>query len=348
MDGKGLVLVTGGSGYLGSWCVVRLLQDGWRVRTTVRDLAREAEVRAMIARETDAGDRLEMAVADLTADGGWAEAAAGCTYVLHVASPFPATQPRDADELIRPAREGTLRVLRAAKAAGVRRVVVTSSVAAVGYGHAASRYRIDSPPMTAADWTEVGAPDVSAYAKSKTLAERAARDWIAQEGGGMEIATVNPAGIFGPTLGRDLGTSLIIVERLLKGALPGLPPIGLQVVDVRDTADLHLLAMTRPEAAGARLVATADWMWFADFARLLREALPAAEGRRVPTRRLPGWALRLVALVDPQARAVVPEIDRVRRVSNAESVALGWSPRPACETIRDSARSLIDLGVVQA
>ncbi len=346
-DDKGRVLVTGGTGYLGGWCVVRLLQSGWRVRATVRDLRREAELRAMVASEVHAGEWLEVVAADLMSDAGWSEAAAGSVYVLHVASPFPDRNPKHPDELIRPAREGTLRVLRAAKAAGVKRVVVTSSVAAVAYGHAPERYRIDAPPMTAADWTEVDGPGVSAYAQSKTLAERAAREWAASEGGVMEIATVNPSGIFGPTLGRDTGTSLVIVERLLKGALPGLPPIGFQVVDVRDTADLHLLAMTRPEAAGGRLVATGEWTWFADFARTLREVLPAHESGRVPTRRLPGWLLRMVALVDPQARGVVSELGRVRKVDSGPARALGWTPRPARDTILDSARSLIDLGIVK-
>jgi dihydroflavonol-4-reductase len=171
-DALGRVLVTGGTGYLGSWCVVRLLQDGWQVRTTVRDLAREPELRAAVAREADAGDRLEVVRADLLADAGWTEAVAGCRYVLHVASPFPATTPADPDELIRPAREGTLRVLRAAVAAGVSRVVVTSSIAAIAYGHEATRYVAGASPMTEADWTDVDGPGVTAYAKSKTLAER--------------------------------------------------------------------------------------------------------------------------------------------------------------------------------
>jgi nucleoside-diphosphate-sugar epimerase len=249
----GRVLVTGGAGYLGGWCVVRLLQGGWDVRATVRDLAREAELRAAISTEVDPGERLDVVRADLMSDAGWAEAAAGCDYVLHVASPFPATAPSDPEELIRPAREGTLRVLRAAVAAGVRRVVVTSSVAAIAYGHGAERYTASATPMTEADWTNIDGPHVSAYAKSKTLAERAAREFIAREGGATELVTVNPSGIFGPTLGRDIGTSLIIVERLLKGSMPGLPRLGFQVVDVRDTADLHVTVMT---AEGALAAAT--------------------------------------------------------------------------------------------
>ena len=284
---------------------------------------------------------------DLLSDSGWAEAVTGCSHVLHVASPFPATTPRDPDALIRPAREGTLRVLQAAVAEGVRRVVVTSSVAAIAYGHAADRYRPGAPPLTASDWTDVDGPHVSAYAKSKTLAERAARDFIAREGGGTELVTVNPSGIFGPTLGRDLGTSLIIIERLLKGSLPGLPRIGFQVVDVRDTADLHLLAMTAPEAAGGRYAATGEFVWFTELARILRERAPDI-ARKVPTRRLPDWLLRAVAVVDPQARAITGELGRTRRVSADDARSLGWAPRSVEETRADSARSLVVRGAVIA
>ena len=345
-DEGGRVLVTGGAGYLGSWCVVRLLQDGWRVCATVRDLSREAQFRAAIAREADADERLDVVRTDLLSDEGWSEAVAGCSYVLHVASPFPAATPSDPDELIRPAREGTLRVLRAAVAAGVRRVVVTSSVAAIAYGHGRERYRADASPMTEADWTDVDGPHVTPYAKSKTLAERAARDFIAHEGGATELVTVNPSGVFGPTLGRDIGTSLIIVERLLKGAMPGLPHIDFQAVDVRDAADLHLRVMTNPEAAGGRYVAAGDFIGFEDFARILREEVPEL-ARKVPTRRLPDWLLQVVALVDPQARAIRGELGRTRRVSSQSARALGWNPRPVRETLADSARSLVALGIVQ-
>lgn len=345
MGEQATVLVTGGSGYVGGWCVIGLLQQGHVVRTTVRNLAREAEVRAALGQVADLG-RLSFHQADLTADAGWDEAVAGCDYVLHVASPFPARAPKDPDELIRPAREGTLRVLQAAVAARVRRVVVTSSIAAIAYGHGPERYRPDSEPMTQADWTEVDGPDVTAYAKSKTLAEHAARDFMALHGGETELVTVNPSGVFGPALGRDIGTSLIIVERLLKGALPGLPRIGFQVVDVRDTADLHLRVMTEPKAAGGRYVAAGDFVWFEDFARILRETVPDLASR-VPTRRAPDWLLRAAALVDPQARMARGELGRTRRVSARSALALGWSPRPLRETLADSARSLVALGVVK-
>jgi nucleoside-diphosphate-sugar epimerase len=345
-DGNGRVLVTGGAGYLGSWCVVRLLQDGWRVRATLRDLSREPQFRAAVAREVDAGDRLEVVRADLLCDAGWAEAVAECRYVLHVASPFPAVMPSDPDELIRPAREGTLRVLHAAVAAGVQRVVVTSSIAAIAYGHPLERYRPDAPPMAESDWTDVDGPHVTAYAKSKTLAEHAAREFMTREGGATELVTVNPSGIFGPTLGHDLGTSLIIVRRLLRGAIPGLPRIGFQVVDVRDTADLHLRVMRAPQAAGGRYIAAGEFVWFEDFARILREEVPELAGK-VPTRRLPDWLLQAVALVDPQARSVLGELGRTRRVSSQSAQALGWSQRPIREALADSARSLVALGVVQ-
>jgi nucleoside-diphosphate-sugar epimerase len=337
------VLVTGGAGYLGGWCVVRLLQGGWSVRTTVRDLSREAELRSSVSSEVDPGGRLEVVKADLLSDDGWAAAVAGCDYVLHVASPFPASAPTDPDDLIRPAREGTLRLLRAAVGAGVRRVVVTSSVAAIAYGHGPERYAPDAAPMTEADWTNIDGSHVSAYAKSKTLAERAAREFIAHEGGATELVTVNPSGIFGPTIGRDIGTSLIIVQRLLKGALPGLPRLGFQVVDVRDTADLHVKVMTDERAAGGRYPATGEFLWFDEFARVLREEVPELAGK-VPTRKIPDWVLQAYGLIDAQARAVRGELGRTRRVDAGASRALGWSPRPARETLADSARSLAALG----
>lgn len=343
-DDKGLVLVTGGTGFVGGWCIVRLLQDGWRVRTTVRDLKREAEVRANVATQIEPGDRLEFAVADLGSDTGWAEAVAGCDYVLHVASPIGGST-SDAD-MLAPARDGTLRVLRAAVAAGVKRVVTTSSMAAVAYGHPPERYRPGARPFDETDWTDPTAADAAPYTRSKAIAERAARDFMSAEGGATEFASVNPAGIFGPTLGRDFSPSLQIVQRLLAGAMPAIPRLGFAVVDVRDLADLHLLAMTRPEAAGGRYPAGGEFVWFEDIARLLRERLPQADAAKVPTRRMPDWLLKLLARFNPELRAIAGEVGRKRAMSQATSVALGWSPRPWEDSIVDSAKSLIAVGAV--
>ena len=199
--------------------------------------------------------------------------------------------------------------------------------------------------MTADDWTDVDARGVPAYAKSKTLAERAARAFVAHDGGATELATVNPSAIFGPALGRDIGTSLIIVDRLLKGALPGIPRIGFQVVDVRDAADLHLRAMTAPEAAGGRYVAAGEFVWLEDLVRLLREEVPELS-RKTPRRRLPDRLLHAASLVDPQVRSIRGELRRERKVSAESALALGWRPRPASETFADSAKSLAAIGGV--
>src|SRR6476661_7698297 len=260
-----LVLVTGGSGFIGAHCIRRLHEDGYRVRTTVRSLAREAEVRQM------AGEGpLEFAEADLTDDAGWAEAVAGCDFVLHVASPFPLGQPKHEDELIVPARDGALRVLRAARDAGVRRVVLTSSFAAIGYGHDEGDAVADETR-----WTDVDGPGVSAYAKSKTLAERAAWDFVRAEGGSLELATVNPVAVLGPLLGPDPSTSIELVKRLIDGSMPGTPKVAFGIVDVRDVADLHVRAMAAPEAAGERFLAVGEqWRWASEMAGWLREALP--------------------------------------------------------------------------
>ncbi|MEO7349298.1 MAG: NAD-dependent epimerase/dehydratase family protein [Terrimesophilobacter sp.] len=244
------VLVTGGSGFVAVHCILALLREGYLVRTTVRSLSREADVRAMLAKGgVTAGDRLEFCVADLESDAGWADAAADCTYVLHVASPFPGRAPKDENELIIPSRDGALRVMRAARDAGVRRVVLTSSFAAVGYGT-----EVSAQPYTEKDWTDPTAK-VSAYVKSKTISERAAWAFIEaegaeKEGAPLELAVVNPVIILGPALGRDTSTSVSLVTRLLHGGAPALPNLSFGIVDVRDVADLHLLAMTHPAANG--------------------------------------------------------------------------------------------------
>jgi len=291
----------------------------------------------------DAGDRLAFFAADLMADAGWAEAAVGCDFVLHVASPFPVNVPRHEDELIVPAREGALRVLRAARGAGVKRVVQTSSFAAIGYGHPEV-----VRPFTEHDWTAPEGGGVTAYAKSKTLAERAAWDFMAREGGDMELAVVNPVGVFGPALGADFSTSIEIIKRMMDGALPALPRITFGVVDVRDVADLHLRAMTDPAAAGERFLAVAgEFVSMRDIGLILKSRMGSA-GRRVPTRELPDWLLRIVALFDPSVGQIVPELGKRKTATNEKARrVLGWSPRSAEDAIVATAESLVRLGLLK-
>jgi nucleoside-diphosphate-sugar epimerase len=338
-----LVLVTGGTGFLGSHCIAQALSAGYAVRTTVRSRRREADVRAMVgAAGVDAGDRLSFAEADLSSDAGWSEAAAGCVYALHVASPFPPSTPTHEDELIVPARDGALRLLRAARDGGVKRVVLTSSFAAVGYGQGQRE-----APFTEQDWTNLNGRGVSAYVKSKTIAERAAWDFIAKEGGALELSVVNPVLILGPALAEDTSTSIILIRRMLKGQMPGCPRIRFGIFDVRDTADLHLRAMSNPAAKGERFLAVAgDFAWMVDIAMMLKRRL-GARAARVPTSQLPNWMVKLVAMSDKEVAQIVPELG-IAKNATAEKARrmLGWAPRSSEEAAVASAESLIKLGVV--
>ncbi|MDR3516079.1 MAG: aldehyde reductase [Azospirillaceae bacterium] len=339
------VLVTGGTGFVGAHCLIQLLAAGHEARTTVRSMAPEATVRAMLRQggAGEAGERLALFGADLNADAGWAEAVAGCDYVLHVASPFPSTVPRDENELIAPARDGTLRVLRAARDAGVKRVVLTSSFAAIGYG---ARGRTTA--FTEEDWTNLNDPRVQPYAKSKTIAERAAWDFMARERGGLELAVVNPVGVFGPVLGPDYSTSILLVKRLLDGSLPGCPDLWFGAVDARDVAELHLKAMTSPAARGERFLATAgDFISVRQLAQILKAGAGTAGGK-VPTRAVPTWLMRVIALFDAQVRAVVPELGKHKNASNEKARRLlGWTPRSAADAALATARSLLELGLLK-
>jgi len=338
------ILVTGGSGFIGSHCVLQLLAAGHRVRTTVRSLDRETGVRAMLkVGGAEPGDRLSFVAADLERDAGWPQAVAGCEYVLHVASPFPANVPKHEDELIKPAREGALRVLRASRDAGVKRVVLTSSFAAVGYGHEAQQ-----APFDERSWTDPSDATVSPYAKSKTLAERAAWDFIAKEGGGLELSAVNPVAVFGPALGPDLSTSVRVLKRLLDGAMPGCPRLYFGVVDVRDVADLHVRAMTHPAAKGERFLAVAgDCMSILDMAKVLKARMGAA-AKKVPARQLPNWLVRIAALRDPVARQILPELGKVKNASNEKAKRLlDWAPRSNEESIIAAAESLVRLHLLK-
>lgn len=339
------VLVTGGSGFVGGHVILQLLDAGHEVRTTVRSLGKEAAVREALANAGATNlNELSFVAADLEKDDGWAEAVAGCEYVQHVASPFPIAQPKDEMELIRPAVDGTLRVLRAARDAGVKRVVQTSSFAAVGYGHG---HR--DTPYDETDWTDVNGPAVQPYMKSKTLAERAAWDFVEREGGGMELAVVNPVGIFGPALNGDLSTTIELIRQMLEGKLPGAPRLYLGAVDVRDVAGMQVKAMTDPAAAGQRFLAVAGGsLSMHDMSRILVDGLePKAAKARL--RELPDWLVRIVALFNPLAREAVPRLGIKGEASNAKARdVLGWTFRSNEEAIVAAGESLLRLGIVTA
>ncbi len=337
------VLVTGGSGYIASFCIAQLLREGAKVRTTVRSRAREAEVRTAISKLVQTEEPLEILVADLNADAGWREACSGCSGVLHVASPLPARNPKNDDDLVRPARDGALRVLKAARDGGVARVVMTSSTAAVAYGHGGR-----AQPFTEADWSNpADRSDSSAYERSKMIAERAAWDWHGREGGELELVTICPGAVLGPVLGGDFSASLDIVRRLIDGSLPGLPHFGWPLVDVRDIADLHVRALRTPNAAGQRFIGAGPFYWMSDIARVLRDCVPEV-ANKVPKRHLPSWLVRLSSLIDPVVRERLFELDKERPVSAEKARrSLGWAPRGNDDAIIDTARSLLAEDVVK-
>lgn len=324
------VLVTGANGYLGTRIVATLLDAGHQVRASVRGAARAAELASDLGRSGQDGRRVRVVEARLDSDDGWAEAVAGVRYVLHVASPFPAGTPEHEDEVVLPARDGALRVLRAARDAGVSRLVLTSSFAAVGY----SRKADDDAVFTEEDWTDPK-DDLQPYIRSKVVTERAAWDFMAREGGALELAVVNPVGIFGPVLGPRLSTSTALIKGMLDGTLDAFPRQHFGVVDVRDAADLHLRAMTAPAAAGQRFIGVADGpsVSFLEIAHMLRESLGEI-GALVPR-------VEAVASSDGSDPVQVPAISNAR----AKRV-LGWRPRPVRETVLDTATSLEALGLV--
>lgn len=336
------VLVTGGNGFVGSHTVARLLADGHHVRTTVRGSEQAADLRSSLARAgVEEERRLEIVTASLDADTGWAEAAEGCAFVLHVASPFPAAQPDDPEEVIRPARDGTLRVLRAVRAAGARRVVLTSSFAAIGYS------RAKDGPFDECDWTDPDDEANTPYVRSKAAAERAAWDFVAAEGAGLELVVVNPSGIFGPALSQRLSASVAIVKAMLEGAMPVVPPMAFNVVDVRDVADLQLRALDHPAAAGQRFLAGSEKpLGYLRLAEILADRL-GERAARVPRRELTPGEVRAAAATDPAMREVASRLGQAPILDTRKArTLLGWTPRPAEETIADTAESLFALGLV--
>lgn len=335
------VLVTGATGFIASHCVLALIERGHSVRGTARSAGRAEHLSQALSAYSGRPVEVAVSVADLGDDAGWDEAVEGMDYVLHVASPIPANLPRNPDELIIPAREGALRVLRASKAAGVKRVVLTSSVAAISYGWGAERPDL----LTEAHWSDPGnLKDNTAYTRSKTIAERAAWDFMASEGAGMEMVAVNPAAVLGPVMSDDFSASLELVTQLLGGRLPALPKMGFQLVDVRDVADAHLLAMEHPQAAGERFILADDFMWFSDLADLLRTDFPDY-AKKIPRRTLPGWFVRLMAPFNPPLKQILPELGQKRLVSSQKARdVLGWSPRTSRQAVLAAANSLVAHG----
>jgi nucleoside-diphosphate-sugar epimerase len=338
------VLVTGASGFIAQHTILRVLEAGYRVRGTIRSLGKSDDVRAVLAPHAGAAmERFELVAADLMSDGGWDDAVRGCRFVLHMASPLPSRPPKHEDELIVPARDGALRVLRAASAGGVERVVMTSSVAAVVYGHA----RDGSKTYDERDWSQLG-DEVGAYEKSKTIAERAAWDLVEKLPADrrIELVTLNPGLVLGPVLGADVSTSGEVVRKLMKRDMPGCPDVGWAVVDVRDVADAHVAALTAPGAAGQRFVLAIEHASMLDIARILSEKF-SARGYKVPTRKVPGWLLRLVSTWDKTARLAVQELGKRQDLSNARArEVLGFQPHSLEDMVVSMGESMIARGVV--
>lgn len=336
------VLVSGATGFVGLHTVIQLLQAGHVVRGTLRSPGREAEVRESVARHVNAGDRLSLHRCDLTIDTGWSEAVAGCDYVLHVASPFIIGTPKHEDELIIPARDGALRVLRAAAGAGVKRTVMTSSVAAISAGHGR-----DTPHIfNESDWSVIDSPEIGAYEKSKTIAERAAWDFVKTDDSGMELAVINPGAVLGPILNADAGTSGELIRQLMARAMPACPKIGFSCVDVRDVASAHLAAMTPPEAAGKRFICAIEFTWMSEIAKILAERF-GKDGYKIPTGELPNWIPRLMQHFNPVLKQIVPGLGKRRDYDNSQiKNLLGWKPRSLKEMSISMAESMIEFGVV--
>ncbi len=335
------VLVTGGSGFVGGHVILQLLHQGHSVRTTIRSAKREEDVRKALGRDgINAERRLVFFTATLEREGGWKEAVQGCDFVIHVASPLPITAPKTEDEVIVPARDGVLRVLKVARDAGVKRVVLTSSCGAIYYGLPPR-----DAPFDETNWSNLDG-EMSAYVKSKVIAERAAWDFIGREGGALELSVINPSGIFGPLLAPGVSSSPELIKRVLRGGL-GNPRIYFGVVDVRDVADLHLRAMTHPAAKGERFIAVSGRvMSMPEIARVLKARL-GSEARRVSTRTLPSWFVRMLAPFNGQLRPLLPLLDVIRQPTSAKAERLlDWKPRAPEEAVVATAESLVRLGMV--
>ena len=329
------VLISGASGFIAGHCILEMLSHGYEVRGTLRDAARGETIKAILANHTDRIDALEFVSADLMDEPSWVAAARGCDSILHVASPVPVVQPEDEDEVIIPARTGTLNVLKAATANRIKRVVLTSSVAAVMSGNR------DSGAFTDQDWTDLSRTDLSPYVKSKTVAEKAA--WEYAKENELELVAINPALVLGPALEADYGSSLEALYLLMTGAYPILPKLGFEIVDVRDVAVLHRLALETPEAAGKRYMCANGFRWFVDIAKTVKAEHPSL---KIPTAEMPNLVAKIAGVFLKEIKQFLPDLGRVKAIDNSPALAIGWQPRNADTAIRDGAQSLVDLKIV--
>jgi dihydroflavonol-4-reductase len=333
MSSNDLVLVTGASGFIAKHVIKQALAAGYRVRGTLRDMTREAAVRAAVG---ETSDRLTFVKGDLLSNDGWEGATAGCRYLLHIASVFPLVPPKDPDALVPVARDGALRVLRAAAAAGVERAVITSSIVAIVSGHKPSATRVH----TEADWSIVEASN--SYGRSKTMAEQAAREFINSEGRGMSLVSVNPAFVMGPVLDNEAETSAEFILLFLRGKYPFVPNFGIEVVDVRCVAAAHVAAMGKPEAAGRRYILSGGPIHLREIARVIGENFPTYRNR-MPRGSLPDALTRLLGVFDPAVRSIVPDLGPVKRVSSkAAQEELGIGFRTPQEAVIAMTKSVIE------
>ena len=327
------VLVTGASGFIAEHCIIELLKNGYSVKGSLRSMNREQEVRDAVKTETD-DTKLEFCKLDLLEDDGWEDAMWDCDYLMHVASPFVIEDPKDENELIKPAKEGTLRALNAAKKAGIKRVVLTSSVAAVNS-------HMMSGTSDHTTWTDINSKYVTPYQKSKTIAEKAAWDFYNNQDSNnrIELAVINPGGVMGPQLGNDLGgASTQIVSQLISGKFPMIPALSFPFIDVRDVAILHLRAMTTPEADGKRFIAAHSeptWMY------QVAEVLSAAGYEKIKLKKAPSFMLKLIGLFDNKTKSLVPMLDKYVPCDNSQTVkVLNWEPMPWEQAFIEHAKSI--------
>lgn len=344
LNSEKLVLVTGGNGFVGIYCILQLLQQGYKVRATIRSLNKKNDVIAMLK---NAGindfNNLSFVETDLLKDDNWDEAVKGCDYVLHVASPIFLKLPEHEDEMIKPAVDGTRRVLKASRDAGVKRVVMTSNFGAVGYSH-----KDRNSVITEESWTDPNEKGLSAYNKSKVLAERAAWDFIKNEGRNLELTVINPMGIFGPSLSPVLSSGFELLKKVLEGSMKQLPDMTLGIVDVRDVADLHIRAMTNPEAKGQRFLALSDKiMSLVDISKMVKDKMPEV-AKNASTKQMPTLLLKFASMFNEQAKAILPMVGVYRNATNEKAKrVLGWKPRSSEEAILSTVESLVKYGALK-